>query len=266
MSIIDQIVTNIGLIVPNLNTSASSIVRKIAEVVGTIIDIIRLEMLRSEQTISQATKVARVTSQTYYVEQAYNYQDGDQLVVIDPSTQLLGYNPVDVNKQIIKQASIGINSLGVFFLNVATADSDNNIQSLSQDQLDAFREYYQNFIAMGAQCTVASNAPSIFVADNLYIRFYKTYNLEDIKSKINTALHDLQVVRRSSSRLYINEVESYLSAVDGVKDAYFAEPGISYEGTVTTPADGVIEMPSGYFNFDPAFYNFNANKTIFESV
>lgn len=266
MTSINEIWNNIQRIIPSLNTSAAGILRRITEVFGSVIDIVRLEILRSEQTIAEATKIARVTNQSYYIDQAYNYQEGDPLVVINQATQQLGYAVPDATKQIIKQASIGITSLGIFYINVATADSNNNIMRLSQAQLDAFREYYQNFIAMGAQCTVSSNDPAIFTAVNLYVRFYKTYNLDAIKASINTALHELQTVRRINSLLYINEVETYLSSLTGVRDAYFSDVAIQFNGESTFPQDGKVYLPSGYFNFDPELYNFSGIKTIFESV
>lgn len=266
MSAITDIWSNIEKIIPSLNSSRAGIARRITEVVGSFIDIVRLEMLRSEQTVEQATKIARITSRQYYVDAAYNYQEGHDLVVINEATQELGYAETDVPAQIIRQATIGVTSLGVFFLNVATADSNNNVVPLTDDQLDAFGEYYFNFIAMGAQCTIASNEPAVFTASHLYIRFYKTTNLDVVKGSVYQALHDLQVRRRDNARLYINEIESYLNSLDGVRDAYFADVRVDYNGSSVTPKNGIIDLEPGYFNFDPALYDWTQNKTTFEAV
>jgi hypothetical protein len=225
-------------------------------------------MLRSEQTINAATRKGRVTSEQFYVDMAYKYQEGDNLVVVNPATQELGYEVIDETKQIIKQANIGVSSLGIFFLNIATADNNNNILALTPAQVDAFREYYQNFIAMGAQCTITSQTPAIFSAEHLYIRFYRTYNLESIKEKLTKAFHDLQIQKRSNNKLYVNEVESYLSSIDGVRDAYFFEPSISFNDEVLKPEDGVFILQPGYFNFDPTLYDYGGSSpiTTFESV
>ena len=46
MSLIDTIWKNVQRLIPSINTSNAGILRKIAEVVGTVLDIVRLEILR----------------------------------------------------------------------------------------------------------------------------------------------------------------------------------------------------------------------------
>lgn len=266
MSLIDTIWENVQRLIPSINTSNAGILRKIAEVVGTVLDIVRLEILRSEETISAAAKIARVTSETWYVEKAYAYQQGDQVVVVNEATQELGYATIDATKQIIKQASIGVTDGGLYYINVATSDANNNVVSLTQDQLNAFGAYYRNFWGIGAQIQAASNPPAVLSADKLYVRFDKSYNLDTIKSSINTGLHDLQMQRRTTNILYINDIESYLSGLSGIKDAYFSEVKVSQEGSITTPQDGKIVLSPGYFNFNPNLYDFTKNITIFEAI
>ena len=266
MSLINTIWDNIQRTIPAMNTSNAGILRKIAEVVGTVLDIVRLEILRSEQTIAAAAKIARVTSEAWYVEKAYVYQQGDQVVVVNEATQELGYATIDATKQIIKQASMGSSQEGLYYINVATADANNNVVSLTQDQLDAFSAYYRNFWGVGAQIQAASNAPAVLSADKLYVRFDKSYNLDTIKNSINTGLHDLQMQRRTTNVLYINDIESYISGLNGIKDAYFSEVKVSQDGDSTTPQDGKIVLNPGYFNFDPNLYDFTKNITIFEAI
>ena len=260
MSLIDTIWENVQRLIPSINTSNAGILRKIAEVVGTVLDIVRLEILRSEETIS------RVTSEAWYVEKAYAYQQGDQVVVVNEATQELGYATIDATKQIIKQASIGATEEGLYYINVATSDANNNVVSLTQDQLDAFSAYYRNFWGVGAQIQAASNAPAVLSADKLYVRFDKSYNLDTIKNSINTGLHDLQMQRRTTNVLYINDIESYISGLNGIKDVYFSEVKVSQDGDSTTPQDGKIVLNPGYFNFDPNLYDFTKNITIFEAI
>lgn len=266
MSLIDTIWENVQRLIPSINTSNAGILRKIAEVVGTVLDIVRLEILRSEETISAAAKIARVTSEAWYVEKAYAYQQGDQVVVVNEATQELGYATIDATKQIIKRASIGATEEGLYYINVATSDANNNVVSLTQDQLDAFSAYYRNFWGVGAQIQAASNAPAVLSADKLYVRFDKSYNLDTIKNSINTGLHDFQMQRRTTNVLYINDIESYISGLNGIKDVYFSEVKVSQDGDSTTPQDGKIVLNPGYFNFDPNLYDFTKNITIFEAI
>lgn len=266
MSLIDTIWENVQRLIPSINTSNAGILRKIAEVVGTVLDIVRLEILRSEETISAAAKIARVTSETWYVEKAYAYQQGDQVVVVNEATQELGYATIDATKQIIKQASIGATEEGLYYINVATSDANNNVVSLTQDQLNAFGAYYRNFWGVGAQIQAASNPPAVLSASKLYIRFDKAYNLDTIKNSIYTGLHDLQMQRRTTNVLYINDIESYISGLNGIKDAYFSEVKVSQDSGITTPQDGKIVLNPGYFNFNPNLYDFTKNITIFEAI
>lgn len=186
--------------------------------------------------------------------------------MVNEATQELGYATIDATKQIIKQASMGSNQEGLYYINVATADANNNVVSLTQDQLDAFNAYYRNFWGVGAQIQAASNAPAVLSADKLYVRFDKSYNLDTIKNSINTGLHDLQMQRRTTNVLYINDIESYISGLNGIKDTYFSEVKVSQDGDSTTPQDGKIVLNPGYFNFDPNLYDFTKNITIFEAI
>lgn len=278
MSVVNQMWANISRVVPSINTSASGLIRRIIDVCGSFMDVIQLEILRSEQVITEGIKVARITTRQWYLDAAYNYQEGDDLVPIDASQQNLGYAEIDPTKQIIKQANTGINSVGSFYLNVATADENNNVVKLTQDQLDAFRVYYFNWLGFGAQVNIASNDPAEFTATRLYVRYFRTYNLENIKTAVDEALHNIQVGRRDDANLYINEVESTLGAIEGVRDAYFQDVQINYGGNSTFPEDGRVYLEPGYFNFDPEFYDYTAEepsddqnvvnyvKTTFEAV
>lgn len=266
MSAIDDIWTNIKKVIPNVNISSSGLFRKITEVFGTVIDIVRLEMLRSEQTIIQATKIARITTRNYYIEKAYYYQQGDPLVVINKATQELGYANIDPAKNIIKQASIGSTDIGVFYLNVATASSDRNIIPLNQNQLDAFRAYFQNYLAMGAQFSVASKQPAIFQCGELFIRYNQNYNLDDIKAKMTNAFKDIQMTPRSEPVIYINEVESALISIEGIRDAFFDEVQIKDGDTFLTPTEGLVHIDAGYFNFDPKIYDYTSGIVVFQAI
>ena len=72
--------------------------------------------------------------------------------------------------------------------------------------------------------------------------------------------------RRTTNVLYINDIEGYISGLNGIKDAYFSEVKVSQDGDSTTPQDGKIVLNPGYFNFDPNLYDFTKNITIFEAI
>lgn len=266
MSAIDDINTNIKKAIPELNNSKASIIGRITQVIGTFIDIVRLEMLRSQQIMDQSLKDARITTSNYYISKAYAYQEGDNLIVKNELTQELTYDPIIPANQIIKQASINVTSLGVFYINVATTDKDGMNAPLSLTQINAFRSYFNNFVAVGADMNASSLTPAIFTANNLYIRYNKNYNLLDIQKNIKPLLINLQQTNRPNGVLYVNEAERILIGIEGVLDASFATPYIIWEGESIYPTAGQIDLPPGYFNFDPLFYDFDTNKTIFEPI
>lgn len=263
-SFVDSIWSNIRNFIPNLNTSVTSITGRIVEVCGTFMDMVRLELLRSEQVIAQGARKARITTAEFYIDVAYAYQEGDNLIITDPASGRKGYAETDPLKQIIKQATISDTGLGAFTINVATVDSDNNIVQLTQEQLDAFSAYFLNFLGIGAQVSIASNEPAVFTADNLYIRYNRTYNLDNIKQTVYDGLHAIQLQQRSVNRIFVNEVETYLINLPGIDDAYLANPSITYREDEEFPVDGTFTLTPGYFNFDPALYDFDQDKTIFQ--
>lgn len=266
MSVIPQIWRNLQTLIPDLNSSAASIVKRIVDVTGSYIDTVRLEILRSEQVIEQAVRSGRVTTIGYHINRAFYYQEGSNLVVINQATGELGYATIDESRNIIKQATIRVIANGEFIINVCTSNAQRNLVRLNPSQLAAFRDYYSNFITAGAIVQVASEEPDVLSATNLYVRYDKNYELNNIKADLYTKIHDIQLARRTSSMLYINEVEASLIEVDGILDAYLDTPTLSHYGTVTTPTDGSVLMESGYFNVDPAIYEWDTNKTIFEAI
>lgn len=266
MSVINQIWLALVTTISGINTSLVGIFRRIVETIGSYIDIVRLEILRSEQTIAQSAPLARITSRNFFLNIAYQYQEGDPLVVVDPATQWLGYNPVDPNKRIIKQASIGFNQIGNFGLNVATTDADGMIVPLTQEQLNDFREYYLNYTPLGVQISISSQEPVVLTSTSLYITVYSGADIMAIHAALRQYMRDLQLMSRERPIVFINELECYLKSQPGIHDATFSNLHGVYEGADINPIPtGEIELPSGYFNIDPDFYNLAPGyKTVYD--
>lgn len=265
-SFVDIVWANIVALISDVNSSVTGIARRMSEVFASFLDVIRSEIINSEETIQEGVRFARITTQSYYVEKAYEYQEGDNLETLSDYPLTIGYTVIDPTKQIIKQAVTSNTSTGIFTLNVATADSNNNVVPLTEAQLTAFSAYYRNWVAYGAEVPINSNTPAIFNADKLFIRYDKTVNEENVKQAIYQGLHDLQVVRRGTSRLYINELEGYLGRLPGIVDAYFSNATVTYADTEVAPIDGSVLLAPGYFNFNPDIYDFTKGITEFEDV
>lgn len=279
----NQIKAYLANILPNLNSSASAIWTRFVDVFSTIIDILTGEIGRSNTIIETAARSLRVMGQQYYIDKALAYQEGDDLVVVNDETLAMGYAEIDTSKQIIKQVYTSVPDNGEIYLKVATTDSDNNLIPLTTQQLDAFKGYMKNWEPVGIAVTVFSQVPDRFDCAHLYVRYSRDYNLIAIQDNIKALLDQFQMQRLNRSALYINDIESAIKDITGVRDAFFDGVTINRWDTsegegkyvpyvpddvASNPYQGIIYLYAGYFNFNDNISDFTADSpiTIFESV
>lgn len=247
MSYSSEIKEKIAQTVPELtNTSNSSIWSRIVEVFAQVLNTITLNISNSETVVTNAARSLRVAGAQYYIDKATAFQYGDSLTLIDPTTYSYGYSTVDATKQIIKQVSIYVTSEnGIIKMTACTQDSVQNI-SLTSDQLSAFTAYMQAVSPIGIALFISSPTPSIVSCQQLIIRYYNTYSLPTIKTNVQSVLQTTQNAIKGNAPIYINDIETSLSSINGVRDAYFS--GITCDGV--QPANGFFQPDAGYFNFD----------------
>lgn len=68
--------------------------------------------------------------------------------------------------------------------------------------------------------TVFSQVPDRFDCAHLYVRYSRDYNLIAIQDNIKALLDQFQMQRLNRSALYINDIESAIKDITGVRDAF----------------------------------------------
>lgn len=252
MATIDTIRAAISTLIPELNnTSSSSILTRILQVFASVVDTILLNISNSEQVIETSARTNRVAGAQYYIDKALAFQYGDSLVVVDQSNFQYGYNTIDESKQIIKQVAVtpDVNAAEID-VSACTQDGDGNNVLLTEDQTQSLQNYLQQLAPLGIGINVLTpDAISTITATALYIRYNQSYSLTTIKQQVTSVLVSTQRMLIGYQGIYVNDLESALANIDGVRDAYF--DNLTYDSG-TSPANGVITPKSVFFNFDPS--------------
>lgn len=250
MATIDTIRASIAKLIPELNnTSSSSIVTRISQTFAAVIDTILLNISNSETVIETSARTNRVAGAQYYIDMALAFQYGDPLVIVDQATFRYGYSTIDPSKQIVKQVAVSANvKAAEINVSACTQDSNGNNELLSSDQSTALQDYLQQLAPLGIGINVLTpETISTITATKLYIRYNQSYSLSAIKQSVKDALVSTQGMLIGYNGVYVNDIETALGAIDGVRDAYFDT--LTYDSG-TAPTNGVITPASVFFNFD----------------
>lgn len=249
MATIDTIRQSVQSIVSELdNTSVSALWNRIASVFAAVIDTMTLNMSNSEEVIRNTALNLRVAGEQYYVDKALAFQEGDSLVIVDPSTYRYGYSTIDESKQIIKQVTVSaVPSNATIKINAAKQDSDGYNVVLSETEALSLQNYLQQLAPLGISVEVSQiDKVSEVTATRLFVRYYKSYSLPTIQQAVKSALISTQGMLVGGDPIYVNDLESALKNIDGVRDAWFL--ALKYDN-MQDPVDGVITPKSGFFNF-----------------
>lgn len=252
MSFFEDIRINLQKIAPVLNnTSASSIVNRIISTVASVLNIVKLEISNSEQTVESSARSLKVMGRQYYIDTALAFQYGASLTIVDSRTYRYGYATINPDQQIIKQLAISSTDNGLIVLKVAKIDNDGYITPLLAGELQSFSDYMNNFLPLGFQMHITSTEPAVLNCTSLYIRYSKEYSLSVITQQIKDVFLSFQAYLRGDDPLYVNDIESAIKSAPGVRDAYFNNISVtdSSKEDPITPVNGQITIPAGYFNF-----------------
>lgn len=247
MTTYETIISRLKAVAEELNnTSVSALYKRLVSAFSETVNTVLLNISNSETVIENSARTLRVMGRQYYIDTALAFQMGDNLVLIDPATHAYGYNPVDPSKQIIKQVVVRVDADDkLIYMNVCAQDGSGNNSPLTESQLAEFTTYMNAKSCFGISILISSPQPSTISASNLYIRYLDTYSLTQIKQGIKEVLITTQGTLLGDSPVFVNDIESALSGVPGVRDAYFV--GINCDGQL--PVNGILSPSSGYFNF-----------------
>lgn len=252
MSFFEDIRINLQKIAPVLNnTSASSIVNRIISTVASVLNIVKLEISNSEQTVESSARFLKVMGRQYYIDTALAFQYGAALTIVDSQTYRYGYATINPDQQIIKQLAISSTDNGLIVMKVAKIDNDGYITPLLAGELQSFLDYMSSFLPLGFQMQITSAEPAVLNCTSLYIRYSKEYSLSVITQQIKDVFLSFQAYLRGDDPLYVNDIESAIKSAPGVRDAYFNNISVtdSSKEDPITPVNGQITIPAGYFNF-----------------
>lgn len=246
----DIIASNIKSLFAFANESTSALWYRLATFASNLMDIISIEIRNTESIISDSALNHRVMNQSYYVDIALQYQEGDNLIEIDKVLHKLGYAEINPDKQIIKQAVVSLQD-NFITINVATTDSSENLIPLSSSQLSSFKSYFENFMAFGLPVNIKSEeADTITIEqhDNL-ISYDAALSLDSVKQDIANKLDEIQKNVILGSTYYINDIVSQLMEIDGIVNVYIPEVKVTPSGESGKKVSNKIPLKSGYFNF-----------------
>lgn len=190
----------------------------------------------------------------WYRQQAFNYQDGYDLVWINDKYQ---YLTIDSTARIIAQCSV-IELNGEVRIKVASVDSSGDLQALSNIQLSRVRAYFQRIKYAGTRVVVVSYSADDVIAlfDFKYDALYDIVQLKVLaKSAVKSYLKSLKF----DGAVNLNGIIDALQAVPGIVDAVPVEFKGKYGSLAYTSHVAAGEYPTnaGYAvldetNFDTA--------------
>jgi hypothetical protein len=267
MSSYSDIIAKISILVPSLsNTSSSSIWGRIAGVVGSIIDTVKLDMDNNSYVIESSARNLRTYGKQYYIDISLAYQDGDPLVVVDEQTNKFGYSKIDPSKQIVKQVSINRTADNAISVFGAKIDSSGSVIVLTPTQSAGFSDYITSLTPFGLVVSAGTRPAAVIDSTKLYIRYSETYPISQIETDVKSVLNKFQAVLRGDNPVYVNDIESKIEGVQGVRNAYFTGIFATINGVVTAPSDGKFPVEMGYFNFSSRLSTLDPSVVEFEPV
>ncbi len=238
------------------NVSVTSIEGIIAISIGQFDDNLLAEIANSESTINNIQQSQwGYGSPNYYVQQALQFQLGDNLIVntaINPVTgQIYGnliYAVIDTTKQIIAQAAFQKSLQGASFLKVATqAISGTGLAPLTSDQLVAFKSYMLNFEIVDIPLNIIS-IPGIILNFVSTVTYFSSFDLPTLQSNVVAAFNTFLRGFQFNGIFYATDLEQYIqNNVQGIRSFFIND----------TELDGIafldyINLSSGYFDYDPS--------------
>lgn len=246
------------------NASAASLWQRMSDAFFDVVNSVLSEISNSLIVIKTTIANNRFGKPQSYVDAAYYYQQGDELLF--DSNFVPYYAVIDDSKHLIAAAAFEqINNVanisGAYIiiptitLKVAKLDGT-ELAPLTPAELTAFDGFLDNYRIAGVYLPVVSLEADIFRMNGVLVTYDTSYNLTTIKTGIETALTEYRKQKRYNSTLYINEVSSYVkSNVPGVID-FFISDAYLVSGDSSILINGSIQLPAGYFNYFDNFDTF----------
>lgn len=246
------------------NASAASLWQRMSDAFFDVVNSFLSEISNSLIVIRTTIANNRFGKPQSYVDAAYYYQQGDELLfdsnfvpyyaVIDDSKHLIAAAAFEQTNNV---ANISGTMVVVPTINLKVAKLDgNDLAPLTEAELTAFDGFMDNYRIAGVYLPVVSLPADTFRMNGVVVTYNSAYNLSTIKTAIQSALTEYRKQKRYNSTLYVNEVSSYIKTnVAGVID-FFISDAYLVSGTSSILINGSIQLPAGYFNYFDNFDTF----------
>ena len=233
------------------STSFTAVWRKWAAVMATIIYYFetQLDMFRAEiQFITANSVVGRAD---WYVQKAYEFQFGDNLVV---ENGIIKYSTIDLSKRIIKRAAYSKDTTNNTLIKVATTDSGGNIIAINAAQMQAFTDYINNLMFAGSYISIQSaNTDYIKIFADIY--FNPLFFSDDVKAKVILAIKNYLASLPFDGSVKRNAIIDAIQTLreEGVEDVEITVLEVRTNTGAFAAMQRIYTPVAGYIEVDSAF-------------
>lgn len=218
-----------------------------------------LDLFRKE--IEEATDKIVSTTERWYVEMCYRFQNGHKLIFNDDATA--GYAVDDPAARIIKVAAINVvKDNNKIIAKVAKLDDNGKITPLTADELYNFEGYMAVIKAAGDQVTAVSTTADL-IRYNMDVYYDPAVPKTTVHGNLVTALDEFKTIRSFDAQFYPQRLIEAIMNVDGVVTVDLKK--IERQGADTggeyIPVGVVTELQSGYYDFsDDSLFELKSSK------
>jgi hypothetical protein len=186
----------------------------------------------------------------WYAGKALEYQDGDELLVLNGGTSL-GYNPVIPDNRIITRCTYFedlVGAKGRLNLKVAKGDTS-NLSDLDLSEKSRVVKYFEKIKFAGTNINIISIPADEIVLEDVTIFHDGVRTDEQIQSDVDDAMDDYLVNLPFDGMFYIEAFRDRIQLVDNIVDVYIVSLSRNqYSGNGAVNQDIIRRVPldAGY--------------------
>ena len=185
----------------------------------------------------------------WYSEKALDFQNGDTLQVDEWG--VVGYAVINEDNKIVKHASVS-EAAGTVTIKVATIDtatSELEPLSLTNGEFLNFQRYMEKIKFAGTSVEYRT-LPADAITYDVNVYYDPLYLPGDVETAVLAALEAFRTEIGFDARFYKSDFVNVIQNVEGVKTVKVNSMELQPSEGDPSAIDVVVELESGYFNFD----------------
>jgi hypothetical protein len=157
----------------------------------------------------------------WYSQKALEYQDGDELLLLDDGTRL-GYDPVLEDNRIVTRAAYFEDLIGAKGrLNLKLAKGDvASLEELSTEEKGRITQYFERIKFAGTNINIISIQPDEIELTDITVYHDGVKTDDEIRSAVESAMDNYLVNLPFNGVFYIESFRDAIQAVDNIVDVY----------------------------------------------